>query len=45
MAHASGKFNILTEDGYDAKVSSILSSMKNIHKCMNESIRNGILKS
>ena len=39
MAHASGKFNILTEDGYDAKVSSILSSMKNIHKCMNESMR------
>ena len=39
MAHASGKFNILTEDSYDAKVSNILTSIQNIHKCMNESIR------
>lgn len=39
MAHASGKFNILTEESYDAKVSSILTSMQNIHRCMNESIR------
>lgn len=39
MAHASGKFNILTEESYDAKVSSILSSMQNIHKCMNDLIR------
>ena len=39
MTHASGKFNILTDVGYDAKVSSILSSMKNIHTCMNDSMR------
>lgn len=39
MAHASGKFEILTEDSFDAKVSSILTSMKNIHRCMNMPIR------
>jgi hypothetical protein len=39
MAHASGKFNILTEDSYDAKVSNILTSMQNIHRCMTDSIR------
>lgn len=39
MAHASGKFNILTEESYDAKVSSILTSMQNIHRCMNDFIR------
>jgi len=39
MAHASGKFNILTEDSYDARVSSVLSSMQNIHQCMNDFIR------
>ena len=39
MAHASGKFNILTEDSYDAKVSNILTSMRNIHRCMNNAIR------
>lgn len=31
MAHATGKFEILTEEGYDVKVSSILSSMGAIH--------------
>lgn len=39
MAHASGKFEILTEDSFDAKVNSILSSMNTIHKCMNKPIR------
>ena len=39
MAHASGKFNILTDDSYDTKVNSILILMQNIHKCMNDSIR------
>ena len=39
MAHASGKFDILTEESYDAKVSSILSSISVIHRCMNSLIR------
>jgi len=39
MAHASGKFNILTEESYDAKVRNIHISMQNIHKCMNASIK------
>ena len=39
MAHASGKFEILTEESYDAKVSSVLSSMGVIHRCMARLIR------
>jgi len=39
MAHASGKFEILTEEIFDAKVSSILSSMDIIHRCMTRLIR------
>ena len=39
MAHASGKFEILTEESFDVKVSSILTSMNMIHKCMNKPIR------
>lgn len=39
MAHASGKFEILTEEGFDVKVSSILTSMNMIHRCMNKPIR------
>ena len=39
MAHASGKFEILTEVGFEVKVNSILTSMKLIHKSMNTSIR------
>ena len=39
MAHASGKFEILTEESYDAKVSSILSSMGVIYRCMDRPIR------
>ena len=39
MAHASGKFEILTEDGFDAKANSILTSISCIHKCMANLIR------
>lgn len=39
MAHASGKFEILTEDSYDAKVCSVIASMSGIHRCMNLPIR------
>ena len=39
MAHASGKFEILTEDIFDAKVSNVITSMKNIHRCMDTLIR------
>ena len=39
MAHASGKFEILTEESFDAKVNSVLTSMHTIHKCMNKPIR------
>ena len=39
MAHASGKFEILTEDGFDAKANSVLTSMSCIHRCMDKPIR------
>ncbi len=39
MAHASGKFEILTEDGFDAKASSVLTSIGSIHRCMDKLIR------
>lgn len=39
MAHASGKFEILTEDIFDAKVSNVINSMRNIHRCMDTIIR------
>lgn len=39
MAHASGKFEILTEDGFDVKVKSILTSISAIHRRMNKLIR------
>lgn len=39
MAHASGKFEILTEESFDVKVSSILASMNTIHRCMDKPIR------
>lgn len=39
MAHASGKFEILNEDGFDVKVSSVLLSMKCIHKSFDKWIR------
>ena len=40
MAHASGKFYILNEEGFEVKVNSIFTSIKNIHKHMNGPIRN-----
>lgn len=39
MAHASGKFEILTEEGFDAKANNVLVSISNIHKCMERPIR------
>ena len=39
MAHASGKFEILTEESYDVKVRSVLSSMGVIHRCISQLIR------
>ena len=39
MAHASGKFEILTEDSFDAKANSVLTSIKCIHSCMDKLIR------
>lgn len=39
LAHASGKFEILTEDGFDVKANSILVSIKSIHRCMDAQIR------
>lgn len=39
MAHASGKFDILTEEIFEAKASNVLTSMRNIHRCMNKFIR------
>lgn len=39
MAHASGKFEILTEDSFDAKVASVCTSMNSIHRRMELPIR------
>ncbi|NMB96066.1 MAG: hypothetical protein GYA02_05585 [Clostridiaceae bacterium] len=39
MAHASGKFDILTEEIFYSNVSAIHSSIKNIHRCMEGQIR------
>lgn len=39
MAHASGKFEILTEDSFDVKVNGILTSMKTIHRHMDQPVR------
>ena len=39
MAHASGKFEILTEDSFDVKANSILVSITSIHKCMDKQLR------
>ena len=39
MAHASGKFSILTDDIFEAKMNNILSLMKSIQKCLNLLIR------
>lgn len=40
MAHASGKFYILNEEGFEVKANSIFTSIKNIHNHMNGPIRN-----
>lgn len=39
MAHASGKIQLATSDGFEVKASNILESMKNIHKCLEKLIR------
>jgi len=39
MAHASGKFEILTEDGFNIKTNAIVASMRNINRCMDKQIR------
>lgn len=39
MAHASGKFDILTEQSYETKAHSVISSIENIHNCMKILIR------
>lgn len=39
MAHASGKFDILTEQSFDTKAHSVISSIENIHNCMKTLIR------
>lgn len=39
MAHACGKFEILTEESFSNGVNSIVNSIKNIHSSMNEQIR------
>ena len=39
MAHASGKFEILTEDNFSVKANTILNSIRNIHNMMDKQIR------
>lgn len=39
MAHASGRFEIFAEDSFDAKVNSVLASIRVIHRCMDKPIR------
>lgn len=39
MAHASGKFSILTDKEFETKTHNIFISMKNIHRCMDKLIR------
>ena len=39
MAHASGKFEILTEDSFSNGVNSVINSIRNIHNCMNNQVR------
>lgn len=39
LAHASGKFEIVTENSFDIKVKGIIDSVEKIHRCMNKSIR------
>ena len=39
MAHASGNFEILTEEIFESKMSNIYISMKNIQRCMDKCIK------
>ncbi len=39
MAHASGKFEILTEESFGSKANAVLTSMRNIHNSMDSQIR------
>ena len=39
MAHASGRFEILNEESFDARVNNVLTSMGYIHRCMDKQIR------
>ncbi|MGI6692029.1 MAG: hypothetical protein ACOX63_14485 [Christensenellales bacterium] len=39
MAHASGKFQILTDESFEVKAGSIFESVERIHRCMNKPIR------
>ncbi|MDR2047124.1 MAG: hypothetical protein LBP79_04410 [Clostridiales bacterium] len=39
MAHASGKFELLTEISFNTNANSILSSIRNIHNCMDKPLR------
>ena len=39
MAHASGKFELLTEISFDTNANSVHSSIRNIHSCMDEPLR------
>lgn len=39
MAHASGKFEILTEEGFNVSTNSVLTSIRNINNSMDKQIR------
>lgn len=39
MAHASGKFELLTEISFDTNANSVYASLKNIHRCMDKPVR------
>lgn len=39
MAHASGKFDILTDSDFNTKANSIFNSINNIYRCMDKQIR------
>ncbi|MDP4093111.1 MAG: hypothetical protein Q8920_07090 [Bacillota bacterium] len=39
LAHASGRFELLTEEQFKSDMNAIYSSFKNIHRCMDKQIR------
>lgn len=39
MAHATGRFEVITDEQFKSSVKEIYSSMSNIHKCMDKQIR------